>query len=41
MGHEQAVYRSPAGLVLACVPMVKKLAQNSSAAGDQSECLVT
>lgn len=26
VGHEQAVYRSPAGLVLACVPMVKKLA---------------
>ncbi|AZF27246.1 GNAT family N-acetyltransferase [Pseudomonas sp. R2-60-08W] len=41
VGHEQAVYRSPAGLVLACVPMVKKLAQNSGAAGDQSECLVT
>ncbi|WPO00910.1 GNAT family N-acetyltransferase [Pseudomonas sp. MUP55] len=41
VGHEQAVYRSPAGLVLACVPMVKTLAQNSDAAGNQSECLVT
>jgi len=40
VGHEQAVYRSPAGLVLACVPMVKTLAQNSGAAGNQSECLV-
>ncbi|WP_306494916.1 GNAT family N-acetyltransferase [Pseudomonas sp. W4I3] len=40
VGREQAVYRSPAGLVLACVPMVKALAQNSGAAGNQSECLV-
>ncbi|AZF05899.1 GNAT family N-acetyltransferase [Pseudomonas sp. R5-89-07] len=41
VGHEQAVYRSPAGLVLACVTMVKKLAWDSGAAGSQSECLVT
>ena len=25
VGNEQAVYRSPSGLVLACVPMVKRL----------------
>lgn len=25
VGDEQAVYRSPSGLVLACVPMVKRL----------------
>ena len=31
VGDEQAVYRSPSGLVLACVPMVKRLRVMSSA----------
>ncbi|WP_300627449.1 GNAT family N-acetyltransferase [Pseudomonas sp.] len=39
-GDEQAVYRSPSGLVLACVPMMKKLAPNSDAAGRDGECLI-
>lgn len=31
VGNEQAVYRSPSGLVLACVPMVKRLRAMSPA----------
>ena len=31
VGDEQAVYRSPSGLVLACVPMVKRLRVTSPA----------